>query len=312
MIRRVFFLGLICLVVSGLTSCDKKDKAKEISFEKREVVSLKTPKDEALLIAVGGMIIPREGLAYYQEFLRYIGDKLSRPVKFVDREDYGEINELLRLGDIDIAFVCGGPYVTGHDEFGMELLVAPQAYGESVYYSYIIVAKDSTVRSFDELRGKKFAFADPLSNTGRVVPTYMLAKRGETPESYFKNYVYTYAHDKSIKAVAQGIVDGAAVDSLIWEYANRTNSETALKTKVVEKSPPHGIPPVVVRPGIDPELKEQLRLIFLNSHKDEKGRQILKKMMIDKFVAIDDAAYDSIREMQSWIIKQKKKEEIQK
>ncbi len=49
----------------------------------------------------------------------------------------------------------------------------------------------------------------------------MLAKIEETPESFFKEYIYTYAHDKSIKAVAQGMVAGAAVDSLIWEYMNQ-------------------------------------------------------------------------------------------
>lgn len=226
-------------------------------------------------------------------------------MQFVDRKSYAEINKLIKLGDIDIAFVCGLPYVDGHEEFGMELLVAPQAYGETVYYSYIIVSSDSPIESFEDLRGKTFAFTDPLSNTGKLVPTYMIAKMGETPDSYFKKYVYTYAHDKSIKAVAQGIVDGAAIDSLIWEYLNHTNPEFTSKTKVIQKSPPCGIPPVVVHPGIEPELKKRLKQIFLNAHKDEKGRKILKVIMIDKFVVIDDSAYDSIREMKSWIAKQK-------
>jgi phosphonate transport system substrate-binding protein len=203
-----------------------------------------------------------------------------------------------------VAFVCGGPYVDGHEKFGLELLVAPMAYGGTVYYSYIIVPKDSPVKSFKELRGATFAFSDPLSNSGKLIPTYMLAKMNETPESFFKSFYYTHAHDKSIKAVATGVVDGAAVDSLIWEYANHTNPEFTSKTKIIEKSSPHGIPPVVIRRGIDPELKERLRQIFLNAHTDEKGREILKGMMIEKFVPIDDKAYDSIREMKLWVDKQ--------
>jgi hypothetical protein len=32
---------------------------------------------------------------------------------------------------------------------------------------------------------------------------------------------------------------------------------------------------------------------------------MLKGMMIDRFVLVDDSAYDSIREMKAWIAKQK-------
>jgi phosphonate transport system substrate-binding protein len=44
----------------------------------------------------------------------------------------------------------------------------------------------------------------------------------------------------------------------------------------------------------------------LSVHEDEKGKQILKGMMIDKFVVIDDSAYNSIREMKKWVSKQEK------
>jgi len=307
MLRRILTLGFISLIFITITSCSQKDKAKKISLEKREVMKVKEEqhREKPLRIAVGSMITPREGFAYYKQLVDYIGEKLTRPVEFVDRENYAEINGLIKSGNIDVAFVCGRPYVDGHDDFGMELLVAPQTYGETVYYSYIIVSNDSPYESFEELRGKSFAFADPMSNSGKLVPTYMLAKMGETPDSYFQKYVYTYAHDKSIRTVANGIVDGAAVASLVWEYLNHTNPEFTSKTRVIEKSLPYGIPPVVVHPDLEQQLKEKIRRILLNAHKDEKGREILQRMMIDKFVLIDDSAYDSIRQMKSFLAMQK-------
>lgn len=310
MARKAFVIGLFAfLLIINVTGCGKKEEPKRISLEKKETspAGQKKADEKHLRIAVGGMITPRAGFAYYRQFLDYIGEKLGMHVNFVDRENYAEINNLIRLKEVDAAFVCGGPYVEGQKEFGMELLVAPQAYGETVYYSYIIAGKDSPIKSFEELRGKTFAFTDPMSNSGKLVPTYMLAKMNETPETFFKKYIFTRSHDKSIKAVAMGIVDSAAVDSLIWEYANRTNPEFTSKTKVIKKSPPYGIPPVVVRPGLDSETKEKLKQVFLNAHQDKKGREILKSMMIDKFVVIDDRAYDSIRQMQSWIESQKAK-----
>jgi phosphonate transport system substrate-binding protein len=304
-------LGLLFVVICviGLPGCRGKEEPRKISLENKQQVQKKVelPQERHLHIAVGGMITPKAGFGYYRQFLDYIGEKMGMRVDFVDRENYAEINDLVRSGGVDAAFVCGGPYVDGHDAFGMELLVAPQAYGGTVYYSYIIVKKDGPVNDLEGLRGKSFAFTDPLSNTGKLVPTYMLARMHETPDTFFKKYIFTKTHDKAIKAVAQGIVDGAAVDSLIWEYEDRTDPEFTSHTKIIKKSPPYGIPPVVVRPGMDPQLKERLRQVFLNAHQDEKGRDILKGMMIDRFVPIKDSAYRSIREMKTWIDGQKAK-----
>jgi phosphonate transport system substrate-binding protein len=253
MLKHIFVLNLSCLIFAGITGCSEIENTKEINFSTPEDknVILQQPEEKHLHIAVGGMITPRAGFAYYKKLLDYIGKQLNKTVEFVDKEDYAMINKMMEEGSIDVAFVCGGPYVDGRKEFGMELLAAPHAYGGTLYYSYIIAPGDSPVKNFEELRGKAFAFTDPLSNTGKLVPTYMLAKMDETPDSFFKSYDYTYAHDKSIKAVATGLVDGAAVDSLIWEYANQTNPEHTSKTKIIKRSPPYGIPPVVVRAGLD-------------------------------------------------------------
>ncbi len=299
----VFISALVCLLIIGVTGCEESRVYRSINLSKTETINSAPEKSskEEFRIAIGGMITPREGFAYYRKLLDYIDDRLDKKIVFVDREDYAEINELLKSKAIDAAFVCGGPYVDGHKDFGMELLVAPRAYGETVYYSYIIAPKESDTKSFEDLRGKRFAFTDPLSNSGKLVPTYMLAKMNETPDSFFKSYDFTYAHDKSIQAVAEGLVDAAAVDSLIWEYTNRVDPEYSSRTRIIKKSPPYGIPPIVIRKGLAPEIKKNLKAILLTVHENVKGREILKGMMVDRFVTIEDSAYDSIREMKQWL-----------
>jgi len=293
------------LLIFMLQSCSRDKDIKQITFSKKADANEteKLSGERPVRIAIGGMTSPREGFVYYKKLLNYIGEKLGRRVEFIDREDYGTINRMLMNKEVDVAFVSSGPYVEGHDEFGLELLAAPQVSGATVYYSYIIVPEDSPVKNLKELRGRSFAFTDPLSNSGTLVPVYMLSRMNEKPGSFFKRSYFTYAHDKSIRAVASGLVDGAAVDSLIWEYENQTNPEFTSKTKIIERSSPYAIPPVVIRHGIEFALKEKLLHIFLNAHNDEKGREILRGMMIDKFVLIDDKSYDSIREMKQWLNK---------
>ncbi len=303
--------ALMCIAVIVASACAagcKRDEApRTVSLKKREGEEARiAPGQRPLRIAVGGMITPREGFKYYRELLDYIGERLDRRVDFVDRENYAEINDLVQSGDVDVAFVCSGPYVEGRRKFGMKLLAAPQAYGATVYYSYIIARKGGPIAAFADLRGKSFAFTDPLSNTGTLVPTYLLAKRGETPDTFFAQYFYTNSHDKSIEAVAEGVVDGAAVDSLIWEYLDRTNPRYTSMTKVIEKSPPYGTPPVVASPHLDVQTKRKLKHILLSAHEDAKGGKILGRMMIDRFVDVPDSAYDSIREMNAWIERQKR------
>jgi phosphonate transport system substrate-binding protein len=213
-----------------------------------------------LRVAVGAMISPEVTRQYYQALFELITNRIGRQAVFMQRRTYAEINELVEKRQVDLAFVCSGPYTEGHEKFGLELLVVPVVHGETVYRSYILARADSRIRSFDDLRGCRFAFTDPNSNTGFLVPRIMLSRRHESPESFFKETFFTYSHDNSIKAVAEGLADGAAVDSLIWEFLNAVDPSVTDRTRIVEKSPPYGIPPIVIHPDMDRALKEELRI----------------------------------------------------
>lgn len=304
----VLNVALTAMVILFICSaCERKEPVRvDLKAGTIAVRASSARGEQPLRIGMGAMITPKEGYVYYQRLQVYIGNRLGRKVQLVDRDNYDEMNRLLETGDVDAAFVCAGPYVEGKERFGMELLAMPLVKGKPIYHSYIIVHKESPIKRFEDLRGKVFAFADPKSNSGKLVPTYMLARMGETPDSFFSRYVYTNGHDQSIRAVAEKLVDGAAVDSLIWEYTALKNPKLTEQTRIITKSDPYGIPPVVVRPGIDPGLKQRLRAILLSAADDAEGREILKGMMIDRFVAGDDANYDTIRQMNKWVAAQRK------
>jgi phosphonate transport system substrate-binding protein len=240
--------------------------------------------------------------------IHYISQKIGGSVKIVQRRSYTEINDLIKDNEIDFAFVCGGAYIDGNSEFAMKLLVVPVVYNNTTYHSYIIVQNESNYSDLTDLRGKKFAFSDPLSNSGKLYPAYRLSLLNETPDSFFEkdeqgknNWFYTYSHDNSIIAVAQELAEGAAVDSLVYEYMKETHPEIIAKTRIIEISPPFGIPPIVVSKDIDPFLEKRLREIFLNMNNDSDGKKILANVKIDRFIQLNDNAYDSIREMRKHV-----------
>lgn len=261
---------------------------------------------EPIKIGVAAMISPKDTVRYYKQLIDYVGVKLGSPVEMVQKENYDEMDSLLEHNDVQIAFLCSGPYVKDHAKFGAELLVAPQSYGQPFYHAYIIVHKDNPIKDMAGLKGKKFAFTDPKSNTGKIVPTYMVAKDyGVAPEKFFGDIIYTRSHDKSIEAVAKKLVEGASVDSLIYDYVAKKNPIYTAETRILRKSPPYGIPPLVINKGMNPALKEKLKSIFLNMHTDPAGKAILDGIMVDKFIVPKDADYNSVRAMDIFISKMK-------
>lgn len=299
-------LPLVALLI--LSGCDNERPTLDIEStvpNKSSVVTQSDP-DAVLRVAIGAMISPEITRVYYQDLLELIAAKTGRRAVFSQRRTYAEINELVKAHEVDVALVCSGPYASGHAEFGMELLAAPVAHGQQVYHSYFIVPSNSPAKALADLRGKRFAFTDPHSNTGYLVPNYVLARQNETPATFFSETFFTNSHDNSIRAVAEGLTDGAAVDSLIWEFMNNVDPIITRKTKIITKSPPFGIPPVVVHPDLDPDLKRQLKAAFLSIDGDLKATPLLRQIQIERFAEAEDGMYDSVREMQQWLEKLRK------
>ena len=292
-----FLAALTMIFVHG---CSQENDTVVVDFSK--TVAVERPGDQLpghkfLRVAVGAMISPKETFIYYNQLLDYISDKLGLEVQLVQRKTYSEVNELLGKGQIDLAFICSGPYVKGKEKYSFELLATPQVQGSHFYQSYLIVNKDSHFNKLDDLRGRVFAFTDPESNTGKLVPTYWLSQMGETPESFFEKTIYTYSHDNSIMAVAKALVDGAGVDSLIWEFYNHKNPVFTSKTRIIKKSEPYGIPPLVVSRYLSHELKDRIRLLLFSLHQQAEGQRILNELMIDRFIEPQEEWYNSIRQI---------------
>lgn len=296
LIAMIMALGLLL----AITSCSRPEETTRVDFSRVKHVPRPTvPADPAksLRVAVGAMISPQQTFQHYRDLLSYLGARLDKSVHLVQRKTYGEINRLLARGEIDLAFICSGPYAAGNRLHNFELLAAPVVQGSHFYRSYLIVNAQSPYRSLADLKGRVFAFTDPESNSGKIVPTYWLALMGRKPETFFGQVIYTHAHDNSIMAVARGLVDGASVDGLIWDFYNRTNPLFTARTRIIKKSEPFGIPPVVVSHQMPTHLKRAIQNVLLTSYQDPQGRAILNSLQIDRFVLANDQWYDSVRHM---------------
>ncbi len=303
--RPSLFSGILALILLlSAYGCGADSDRVVVDFSK--TVPVARPGDQPartppLRVAVASMISPKETFDQCRQLLAYLGRGLGRDLEFVQRKTYGEIDELLGKGLIDLAFICSGPYVSGKDRYGFELVAVPQVHGSHFYHSYLIVKKDSAFQRLEDLKSRSFAFTDPESNTGRLVPTYWLAQRHERPETFFGRTIYTYSHDNAILAVSRGLVDGAAVDGLIWEFYQAKNPAFTSRTRVIQKSDPYGMPPLVASRQVSGAEKGRIRELLLAMHRDQEGKRILAELMIDRFLSPQEEWYDSVRQMQQYL-----------
>jgi phosphonate transport system substrate-binding protein len=291
----------VALVVLGINGCSQDPEQVTVDFSK--TVPVARPGDQKsgnppLRVAVAAMVSPKETLELYRQLLTYLGHKLGKGVELVQRKTYAEVNELLGKGLIDLAFVCSGPYVSGKNRYGFVLLAVPEVHGHPTYSAYLIVNKESAFHQLEDLKGHTFAFTDPESNTGRLVPLYWLAALQTRPEKFFGRVLYTYSHDNSIMAVGRGLVDAAAVDGLIWDYYEKKNPAFTSKTRIIKKSQPFGIPPLVASRQFPPADRERIQKLLLAMHQDPEGKKILAELMIDRFIPPRDELYDTVRQME--------------
>jgi phosphonate transport system substrate-binding protein len=292
---RTFVAALIACL---LAACQPASALPQVRLANLQTLPPRTEADVVpLRVAVAAVISPQGTVESYQPLLDYLSAQLHRPVEIVQRRTYAEVNDLIERGEVDVAFVCTSAYLAGKNDFGMELLAAPQVNGAAAYHSALIVPNDSPAQSMADLRGTVFAFTDPMSTSGRIYPTFLVQQLGSTPSRFFARTFFTYSHDDAIRAVADGLAGGAAVDSLVLDFAVQRDPTLAERVRVIHVSPAFGIPPVVVRPEARPLLKAELQALLLGLADSAAGREALRALGFEQFVLIEDSAYDSVREL---------------
>lgn len=229
---------------------------------------------------------PRNTAGAYSRLFERVGALLGTRIELVQRRTYREVNELLVTGQLDAALLCTGGYLELQrgSPSDFEVLAVPQVGGKTTYQSVVIVGTSSDAMTLAELADRRFAFTDELSLSGHSYTVFALREMHEDPLDFFSSTVFTNSHDRSIDAVANGIVDGASVDGLIYEYREDREPAITEKTRVIQRSPPLGIMPIVAAPGLSVESRRRLREVLLNLGQDPEASEVLFVIGIERFV----------------------------
>lgn len=233
----------------------------------------------------------------------WLGAQLGIATEFIDCIPWQERERELDAGRIHACWICGLPYVWKADAGGsvIEPCVAPvmaagRYDGAAVYYSDIVVRRDSPYRSFADLRGASWAYNEPNSHSGFNIVRHHLATLGETG-GYFGRAIESGAHQASLRMILDAHIDASAVDSTVLEAELAHAPQLRDGIRIIGTLGPSPMPPWVLQKTLAPDLRADIRDTLLGMHTDTAGAHILGQWGISHFSAVADADYDPIRSM---------------
>ena len=154
------------------------------------------------------------------------------------------IEEMCASPSDTMAFIPAFGYVLANDLCGVDVAFKAVRRGWGVYWTMLVVARDSDIDSIDDLNGKKFAFPDAGSTSGYLVPSVMLKEAGVTVGEELE----AVGHPQAVRAVYTGEADFAAAFYSPW-------------------AAPEGATPWAI--GDDPEVPVDVNSCALNEDKSK-------------------------------------------
>jgi phosphonate transport system substrate-binding protein len=241
---------------------------------------------------------PTDLLATGEQFGRVLGGLVGVPVRVTVASDYAAVIEALRNRTADLAFVHPGGYVLAHREAKATIVARNLWHGKSSFTSRIYVRRDAGIAALEDLRGKTIAFVDPTSSSGYIYPMVLLIQRGlvrnRDPRTFFREVVFSGAHDASMRALLNGHIDAIASFDLAREQYLKDPAERARIVAVAEtpEIPEAGI---AAREGLDPALLGRVRAALLQIKAPAHADLLRRFYEIDGFAPAEDRDYDPVR-----------------
>jgi phosphonate transport system substrate-binding protein len=207
------------------------------------------------------------------------------------------------LDSADVAVVCGLAYVerARRGDCPVEPLAAPVVRGaryggRPVYFSDVIVRRDSPCRSFADLRGRSWAYNEPLSQSGYGITRFVLARDGHA-RGFFGRVVDAGWHERAVRLVATGECDASAIDSHLLALILRDEPDLANELRIVDALGPSTIQPMVVSRRLPRAIKAKLRQTFLSLADNPAAGRPLAEAQVERLVPVRDHDYDDLRHM---------------
>lgn len=254
------------------------------------------PAQPPLLLGVHPYLSETEIQQRFAPLADYLGKQLGRQVQVRVGRNYEQHQhiEAVGLNSVDIAFMGPVPYVKMAARYGAKPLLARiEIDGKPLLSGYIVTRTDSPLRRLTDLRGKRFAFADPDSTMGTMMPRYVLQQAGVGLRT-LSAYQHLGGHKDVALGVLNGDFDAGAVKSEVYDEL------AARGLRILVKLPEVSEHLFVTRSDLPATQVKLLRQALLQLKSTTDGATIMRAIHkgMTAMVPVADIDYDNLRTMQ--------------
>ena len=257
-------------------------------------------------------LVPTEGGADTRRRFAHLRQQLTASldarVKLVSASSYQGVITAMANDQIEFAWLGPKSYIEAARRAKAEaLLIELNTEGQPGYHGLFIVPANSPIDSIEDAEGADFAFTDPNSTSGFLIPsTVLFDEVGEAAESFFGDVRFSGAHGTSILQVAAGELDIAATNDLDMAKMLDKGAIRRSDVKVIYQSDLIPGSPIAARRDVPESLKTAVveAMLDLNDHPE-----VLAELQNGGYARVDDAKYDIIRATQRFLENQRARAE---
>lgn len=247
-------------------------------------------------------LIPTEGGAdiqtRFKPLIDHLESRLGMKVEPFSASDYAGIITAMAHKHIDFAYFGPKSYVEASARAGAEALALElNKTGAKGYYGVIITNKNSGITTLEQAtnKTKTFAFTDPNSTSGCLVPSVLFYRDLKTPpENLFKEVSFSGSHGASILAVKNNKVQVAATNNIDLDRMMEKGAVSKDDFNIIWQSELIPGSPMCGRKDLPESLKAAFTGALMSFNFNRKG---LDKLQTGGYAPVDDTTYDVVRYM---------------
>jgi ABC-type phosphate/phosphonate transport system substrate-binding protein len=156
-----------------------------------------------------------------------------------------------------------------------------------------VVHRQSRSGCLADLRGCRFVFGGPHSNSGMNLPRRAIAEIAGG-SAFFGTAVETESQPGNLELVARGEADATCVDNVTYAYVRRHRPQVAARLRVLARTPPSPSIPFVTARATEPATVERLVRALREVATAQRWAQVRAGLMLRDIVPIDGAAYECL------------------
>jgi len=230
--------------------------------------------------------------------MQHLEKELGVKVEAFSASDYAGIITAMTHKHIEFAYFGPKSYVEAAARAGAEALALElDKDGAKGYQGILITGKKSGITTVEQAtdKTKTFAFTDPNSTSGCLVPSVLFYRDLKTPpESLFKEVSFSGSHGASILAVKNNKVDVAATNDIDLNRMIEKGAASKDDFNIIWTSELIPGAPMAGRKDLPQDLKEAFTKALLSFNNNKEG---LEKLQNGGYAPVTDANYDVVRYM---------------